>query len=121
MHPKKSALIIEPNHNLKEPYETVADFFNITKVNSLAEARQSLTKLQPDIFFMSSSFSPHLQLEILETFKNACSTQIIPLVFVVDLSQSLNQITGTSWGDTLTILHSRQKQATIKTLLKPFI
>lgn len=121
MHSKKHALIIEPNHKLKEPYETVSSFFNITLVTNLAEARQSLTKLQPDIFFLSSSFSPHLQLEILETLKNACSTKIIPLVFVIDLSQALNQITGTSWGDTLTILHSQQKPATIKTLLKPFI
>lgn len=119
-----SILIIEPNEQLLSPYAYISGISSpdtSVRVSSLSEALSYLTKNTPDLVILSTSFKIDDLLTMLEAIKNKSHTALIPLVLSVDLSQPLCQIPGTTWGDTLGIVHSltsaEEMSATISRVL----
>ncbi len=110
-----SILIIEPNANLASPYQFLnQNSYQLTKAASLELALSQLKNKLPNLIALSTSFSANKTLYFLESVKNLCTKQLIPLVFVVDLNQPVSQILGTHWADKLAILHSASsKQETL--------
>lgn len=111
------ALVVEPNESLALPYTALSRQLHLHRVSSVPAALRWLSQHTPDIFFLSTSFSMSLQLQLLEAFKNSFGDKIIPLALVVDVSQPMSSVPGTVWGDKLLILHSRQTAA-LKELLR---
>ncbi len=99
------ALIIEPNQSLQSPYSYI-DSFEIQRCASVQNGLLHLSKTYPDIVFLSTSFSMTKTLSVLDALKNTSSLYLVPLVLVVDLTNSISHIPGTSWGDKLGILTS---------------
>lgn len=123
-----SALIIEPNESLVSqknpaiPYSFLAkQKLQISVVASVESALAYLVDQTPNLVFLSASFSPHKTLQLLEALKNHSTEKVIPLVMVIDLSLPTSIIPGTSWGESLGIVHtaisSKEFQATIKRFL----
>lgn len=110
-----SILIIEPNTNLASPYQFLnQNNYQLIKAASLELALNQLKDKLPNLIILSTSFSANKTLHFLESVKNLCTKQLIPLILVVDLNQPVSQILGTHWADKLAILHSASsKQETL--------
>jgi hypothetical protein len=119
--PAKTALIVEPNKTLLVPYASLPRHVTVFRVASAPAALQWLSGHTPDLFFLSASFAPSIQVRLLEAFKNSFTSTVIPLVLVIDLSQPLSHIPGTTWGKRLAILHSQQTNPVVVDLLKPLM
>jgi PleD family two-component response regulator len=119
-------LIAEPNQELKIPYNLVEKILSkkaiYTRVVSLNKAVKHLKKTPPHLFFLSTQFPLEEMLRFLDTVKNHFTTDIIPIIFVVDWGQRLHQLPGTSWGGKVGIVHSLTSQeelaATLRRLLR---
>lgn len=120
-HSAKTALIVEPNKTLAVPYSCLPSHVATFRATSAPAALQWLSEHTPDVFFLSASFAPSIQVRLLEAFKNSFTTTVIPLVLVIDLTQPLSHIPGTVWGKNLVILHSHQTDTIVADLLKPFV
>ena len=122
---QKTALVIEPNtflvstQSLAIPYSFLPkQKLQLTTVASIESALAHLVDQTPDIVFLSTSFSPHKTLKFLEALKNHSTKKLIPLIMVVDLSLPASIIPGTTWGESLGIVHTaispKEFQATLK-------
>jgi response regulator RpfG family c-di-GMP phosphodiesterase len=101
-----TALIVEPNSSLVQPYCYLQQKLNITRVESVKTAMRALTQNSFNLFVLSASFSPEKTVTLLNAFKNKIKDQIIPLIFVVDLNQPLSTLPGTHWSGQLGLLTS---------------
>ena len=110
-----SILIIEPNSSLASPYQFLnQSSYQLNKVTTLELALNQLKNKLPNLIMLSTSFSASKTLYFLESLKNLCVKQLIPIALVVDLNQPVSQILGTRWADKLAILHSASgKQETL--------
>lgn len=101
-------LIIEPNAQLFSPYTSLPFSYEVSRVSSLDQAAASFLTLEPELIMISASFAPNAIITFLEKVKNESIEidQLIPVIFVVDLSHQLNFIPGTTWGSQIGILHS---------------
>lgn len=99
-----SILIVEPNEKLTHPYNLLPSNYHITRVSTIAEARATLTQTVPSITLLSASFSPEESVSFLEKLHQAVSTTLPKLIFVVDFSNPINTIPGTSWGETAQVI-----------------
>src|SRR5689334_7660665 len=106
-------LIVEPNPQFDRPYFYLDQLFPqqpiITRVASIREALTALDSTF-NIVFLSSGFSPSQSLQFLETLKNTTETHLPSLVFVVDWSQRIHRVLGTTWASQVGILHSLSSQ-----------
>ena len=100
------AIIIEPNESLHKPYSFMKDAYESDRCASIESGLSLLAKRSPDIVFLSSSYSISKMLKILEAIKHKSHLTLIPLVIVVDLSNRINNIPGTSWGNKIGIVTS---------------
>ena len=100
------ALIIDPNRHFIPMYDYVSEFYDTTSIPSIPYAKRRLKTLSPSIVFVSSSYPAQTTLSFLTTLKNTSKHQIVPLVFVVDLTQKLNFIPGTTWARRIAVLDS---------------
>ncbi|KUK79350.1 MAG: hypothetical protein XD95_0453 [Microgenomates bacterium 39_7] len=99
-----NALIVEPNADLKYPYQFLSKKYQLTRVKTVKEAIKTLSSYSFELFIISASFSPEKQVLLLDAFKNCFKDQVIPLVIIVDLSVPLSAIVGTKWSDKVCIL-----------------
>jgi len=106
-----TALIIEPNDKLIVPYTYLDDSYSIIRKSSAREGLTALFTNRVDIVFISASFPPNKTLSILETIKNKSKTKLIPVVVVVDFTNRLNFIPGTTWGGKIGVLDSFANEA----------
>jgi DNA-binding response OmpR family regulator len=110
-------LIVEPNSQLTVPYELVQEHYThklkIVRCMSIEEALKELDRITPDLVLLSTAFSPHKTLQLLEKLKSQMTTRIIPLIFVVDFSQRIHRLLGTSWAGKVGILHTFSSQAEV--------
>lgn len=106
-----NALIFEPNRNLIVPYSFLDESYSIIRKDNLREGLKAFYTNPIDIVFISASFKPNRSLNILEAVKNKSKVRLIPIIFVVDLSNSLNFIPGTSWGGKIGIIDSFANEA----------
>lgn len=118
---KISTLIIEPNKTLIAPYFHLPSTYTITRANSIQTAFEFLLDSPPDLVFLSVSFSRLDLLDFLIELKCISRYKLIPLIFVIDFSKSLNFIPGTSWGGKLGLLHNlsskRELNATLSRIM----
>ncbi len=101
-----AVLIIEPNRQLVMPYGHLPNSYIVNRFPTVELALVELTNTDPDIVFLSASFSPSKSVRFLEALKNFSKTKLIPLLIVVDLSHRLNFVPGTSWGGKIAVLDS---------------
>lgn len=103
-----TALIIEPNTRLTNPYNSLPFSFNTSRYSSLDQASHSFLTIQPQLVLISASFTPTHIITFLEKVKNesVAIEELIPVIFVVDLNNRLNFVPGTTWGTQMGLLHS---------------
>jgi response regulator RpfG family c-di-GMP phosphodiesterase len=116
-----TALIVEPNSSLVQPYCYLQQKLNITRVESVKTAMQALTQNSFDLFVLSASFSPEKTVTLLNAFKNKIKDQIIPLIFVVDLNQPLSTLPGTHWSGQLGLLTSDSSESLTLIIVDPLL
>ena len=118
---KRNVLIVEPNRTLAKPYALLPEKYSITRVVSLEAAIGLVQKERFAFVLLSSSYNPTKLIDFLEELKNSSKLGIIPLVWVIDFSQRLHVIPGTSWGDKVGVAHSlsslEEMRATLERLL----
>lgn len=100
------ALIIEPNDGLNHPYLFLENKYSYQRYTSVEIALQHMSQKYPDIVFLSSSFSLSKCVKVLDALKHVSTLSLVPIVFVVDLSQNASLIPGTTWGNKLGIITS---------------
>lgn len=116
---KHSVLIVEPNKKLNVPYRYLStQLFNTKSTPTIQLALSALSDSKPKLVFLSTSFSPQLQLQFLEALKNASTTELIPLILVIDLSRQLSTIPGTSWGGKVGLLHNHISKSELSAVLR---
>lgn len=101
-----SALIIEPNSNLDYPYKLLGKTYNLKRCASVETGLLELAQSEPDIIFISASFAASKLVTILDAVKNKSKDRLIPVIFVIDLSNQINRIPGTTWGNKIGVLTS---------------
>lgn len=100
------ALIIEPNDALHIPYSYLENRFEYERCTSIEKGLQLMAQKYPDILFLSSSFSLTKSLKVLESLKQKSTLTLIPLMLVIDLSNRLNTVPGTTWGNKIGLITS---------------
>jgi len=102
--PTINVLIVEPNVNLKHPYQFLSKKYHLTRVKTIKEAIKTLASNSFQLFIMSATFSPEKQVLLLDAFKHSFSNQVTPLLITVDPSVPVSVIVGTKWSDKIAIL-----------------
>ena len=100
------AIIVEPNSLLQSPYNFMQSAFTIDRHISIQNALHSIAHNQPAMVSVSASFSPQQCLHILTAVKNKSHNQLIPLLIVIDLSNKMSMVPGTTWGNKLGVITS---------------
>lgn len=113
----QSLLIVEPNEKLTHPYNLLPSTYHITRVSTIAEARAIVAQTVPNVTLLSASFSLKESVSFLEDLHQAVHTTLPQLVFVVDFSNPINTIPGTSWGETAQIITTTSPDWLISQLL----
>jgi len=110
-------LIIEPNSQLHSPYYFFPPHWSTQRSGTIEIAFRDLQRHSPDIIFLSTSFSLTKIVRLLDTVKNLSFIKLIPVVFVVDLSQRVSHFPGTTWGGKIGIIHTLSSKAEINSML----
>lgn len=103
-------LIVEPNKKLVLPYDHLPDSYKVTRTASIELALSKLSDVNPDLVFLSATFSISKSVKFLEALKNFSQFNLTPLIIVVDFSHPLNFVPGTSWGGKIAVLDSLVSQ-----------
>jgi len=99
-----SILIVEPNQVLTSPYIYLPPFIKTKRTTSLDHTLRALSQLNPDIIFLSCSFSHPIMLRLLEAFKVKSRKKIIPIILIANQQDGWSQVIGTSWGGKMGII-----------------
>jgi PleD family two-component response regulator len=99
-------LIVDPHFSDIGVYSHIVKQWSFIQVSSIETALQQLYILKPDLVFISASFSINKNLLLLEAIKNLSSKQLVPIVFVLDLSHQISLVPGTTWGGKIGIIHT---------------
>ena len=99
-------LIIEPNSSLDSPYNKLCSSWDIQRIKSIELAPNSLLSRCPHVIFISNSYKITKCMSLLETIKNFSFSYLIPIIFVVDLTNHISYFPVTKWGGKIGIIHS---------------
>jgi hypothetical protein len=102
----RTALAIEPNRHMAVPYMNLPSNYKLKITHSLHKAVQELSTFTPDLMFISASLEPEQMLKVLWLLKDLSKDKLIPLIFVIDWSQSIIRLPGTTWGGKVGVCHS---------------
>jgi len=119
-----SILIIEPNKNMRSPYAYLSGLSspsNITRLPSIHSGLAHLIENKPDIVFLSASYEMDRILVFLESLKNKSTDSLINLIIMIDFSQTLSQIPGTTWGDNIGIASNLTSAPELEAILSRII
>ncbi|MBP9815771.1 hypothetical protein KBD09_00845 [Candidatus Woesebacteria bacterium] len=105
MH-KNKILIVEPNRHLITPYNKFPAYWSIQRSDTIETALKDLRVHNPELIFLSTSFSLTKSIRLLDAIKNFSYSKLIPIIFVVDFSHRISHFPGTSWGGKAGIIHS---------------
>jgi hypothetical protein len=83
----------------------------------IEKATQELQHDLPDLVCLSTSFSSLKSLNFLEALKNASHARLVPLLFIVDWSERVPRLLGTSWAGKIGILHSSSSKEEVECTL----
>ena len=112
--PAVNLLIIEPNKTLTVPYKFVPSAYHTTRVETMEKSQLILSIIQPDLIMLSASFSLTSLINFLDDLRSQIHHQLPNLIMVVDLSQPISHIPGTTWSGQLYILSSQSKPNQIR-------
>ncbi len=110
------ALIVDPNSYL-QIYQMIPSVWQIEMANTIEAAHLILQKYSPDIVFISSSYSLNKSVAMLETIRNLSAKQLIPVIFVLNFTNKINHIPGTTWGGKIGILHTLSSYCELESTL----
>lgn len=105
-HSTFTALALEPNTMLMTPYMHLPQNCELRLLNNSDQMIAEISKQVPDLILLSASVAPEHVLKVLWLLKDLSTTKLIPVIFVVDWSQSVIRLPGTSWGGKVGLLHS---------------
>lgn len=105
-----TALALEPNDKLLFPYAYMPKGCKVARVSTIKQGIYRLDSLEPDLIFLSASYSLVKSLTFLETLKNVCVDRLIPLIVVIDFGNSINFVPGTNWGGKIAVLTSNSSR-----------
>lgn len=115
-------LAVEPS-NLSIPYLYLSEHYTLRRVTTITAAVHTLSATPPDLVLISSAFTLHESVRLLEILKEHSVKKLIPVIFVVDFRHRIIMLPGTSWAGQLGLLHGyasdQEIQATITRLLHP--
>ncbi len=114
-------LIVDPDSKLEQPYvwfEQVVPESSVTHLPTIELALDKLPTVNPDIVCISASFSAAKTVQLLEAIKQATTTHIIPVCFVVNWQQRLSTIPGTTWGNKVGLLHTLSSADEVRSTLE---
>lgn len=114
---KHKILIIEPKSQLLSPYSLFPPHWSIQRSSTIEIAFRDLQRCNPDLVFLSTSFSLTKIIRLLDTIKNLSSIKLIPIIFVVDFSHRISHFPGTTWGGKIGIIHTLSSKAEINSTL----
>ncbi len=106
MNLSQSALVVEPNDDVVLPYRFLENSFLVRRVRKIEVGIQYFKKNSVDILLLSASFSSEETLEMLEVVKNLSTQGLIPLVIVLDWTNPVNFVAGTTWTGKIGVLDS---------------
>lgn len=115
-HPQ--ALVVAPEPELGQVYQVLSQEYQLIHVRSIPLALKHLERRSFEIALLSASFSSSKLLAVLEALKVASHTRLIPVVIMVDLSQRINVVLGTQWGEKIGVLCSLSEKAEIQAVLE---
>lgn len=104
-------LIIEPNPQLVTPYSLLTSIYHqplsLTRVDNLEQSKPAFLSVKPDLVLLSGSFAAVSTLDFLQfMYREMPIGELIPLIWIVDVSQPLSQVLGTAWGGKVSVLSS---------------
>lgn len=102
--PAQSALIVEPNAAILEPYSYLPVSLHPLRVENPTDALDVLSTRTPVLCVLSASYPIEQTIVILDALRQSSRTFLIPLVIVVDLSVPVSYIPGTTWGDKVAVI-----------------
>lgn len=115
-------LILEPNSLVVSPYSYLASIFrqavSVQRVETVDQAVESLVKLSPELVVMSASFPPEETLKFLEQLKDAGTTDVVPLIWVIDLENPLSTVFGTQWAGQTAVCSTLTSLSEFKSILQ---
>jgi hypothetical protein len=97
-------LVIEPNEKLTHPYIYLDPSYHNTRISSLTEAKEFTKSVIPNLIILSASFEIDHTVDFLSDLSSKRLNILPGLVFMVDLSNQLSYIPGTTWGNKCQVL-----------------
>lgn len=95
---------------LLAPYMHLPSNYELRLLNNADQMLTELSAQVPDLVLISASVAPEHALKVLWLLKDLSTTKLVPVIFVVDWSQSVIRLPGTSWGGKVGLLHSLSAQ-----------
>lgn len=115
---KRFLLVVEPDLSCDLPYVHLKQEYQMIRSATIETALFQLTQvIVPDLVLISTSLPVSDQLHLLEAVRNLCTNGIIPLIFVVNVKQRLNQVIGTSWGGAMGVLTTESSEREVQAVL----
>ena len=104
----QNALVLDPHFEQVAVYSLLDHKkFQVKTFSNPLQASEALAQENFDLVFLSCSFSNKKLLNFLDSLKQACKNKIIPLVLVVDFSQSYSIVPGIKWDNKIALLGSQ--------------
>jgi hypothetical protein len=116
-------LIIEPKVSVAVPYQYL-QASSIIRVTSIEAALSSLDTKVPDLVIVSASFADKEIFRFFDALKTLCSTHLamlIPIMVVINLTEPISTILGTTWGKKLGITTSESSLTEFEATLNRII
>jgi hypothetical protein len=90
--------------------------FTIATAQTFGQALQLLSAHQPAVVCISTRFAPTKIVSLLESIKECSQSHLIPVLFVLDLSQPTIVLPGTRWAGKLGIVTQDMTDAELTAL-----
>jgi hypothetical protein len=117
-----TAFAVEPNPDLTNPYLLLPSECKLELFQNLPRALKKCISHQPDLFCLSASLPPEQILKalwMLKDLRTAHQTSSpIPLLLVIDWTQPIIRLPGTTWGGKIGVMHSLSSAAEIRTTVE---
>jgi hypothetical protein len=110
--------MFEPETVVVSPYIYFPSSYHFHASHSLSIHELRKTEILPDLVTVSTSFSPEELVDFLWNLKSFAKEQIIPLLFIVNWTQPLSELPGTTWGGKIGILHTLSSPAEVSATLE---
>ncbi|MBW7955857.1 hypothetical protein H3C66_03935 [Patescibacteria group bacterium] len=115
-------VVIAPNQVETPLFQRVRECFTLRKTSVIlsfvSETDHILNEIyerKPDYIFLSASYPPTEQLEKLTSLAQYVrkTRRVVPLIYLIDWTNPLSSVLGTSWSGQVGVLHGYSNNAEI--------